>query len=60
MHNLPSVIVSRRGRHSLKPEQAYTDIEQMFPHLTPRIELFARTPRAGWTSWGDELPAEEP
>jgi N6-adenosine-specific RNA methylase IME4 len=42
-----------RGRHSEKPTKAYTDvIEKITPG--PRLEMFARTPREGWTVWGDD------
>lgn len=38
--------------HSAKPD-AFTDlVEQVSP--TPRIELFARTQRLGWATWGNE------
>jgi N6-adenosine-specific RNA methylase IME4 len=54
VHNLPSVIQERRGKHSVKPELSYQYIEKMFPDLT-KIELFARRRRPGWASWGLEL-----
>lgn len=40
--------------HSRKPECAYRMIEDMFGDVK-RLELFARTERKGWDSWGDEL-----
>lgn len=49
-----SVIEAPRGRHSEKPEIFAQMIAEMFP-TTPRIELFARTTRPGWASWGDEV-----
>lgn len=42
-----------RGRHSEKPEASYRLIEAASP--APRIELFARNVRPGWTAWGDEI-----
>jgi N6-adenosine-specific RNA methylase IME4 len=53
----PSVIRSKRGRHSAKPDAVYDLIESMFPTLgsRDRVELFARQKRPGWTSWGNEL-----
>jgi N6-adenosine-specific RNA methylase IME4 len=39
-------------RHSEKPALAFTTIEKASP--SPRIELFARSPRDGWTVWGEE------
>ena len=41
-----------RGRHSTKPAAFFDLIERVSPG--PRIELFARTQRLGWDSWGDE------
>lgn len=50
----PSVVrVKRSKKHSQKPELFAERIEQMFPTL-PRVELFARAPRAGWTAWGNQ------
>ena len=52
-----SVITAKRRRHSQKPDQAYELIEAMYPRAR-RLELFARMRRAGWTSWGNQLPQE--
>lgn len=41
-----------RGRHSAKPDAFYDLVEQVSP--APRLELFARTQRLGWHSWGNE------
>jgi N6-adenosine-specific RNA methylase IME4 len=48
-----SVIVAARTRHSEKPVEAYSLIESVSPG--PRLELFARKPRAGWDVWGNEV-----
>lgn len=48
-----SVIRSPREKHSQKPEQVYRIIETMYPQL-PRIELFARNRRKGWSAFGNE------
>jgi len=42
-----------RSKHSEKPEFFVDLIEQMSP--SPRIELFARRRRLGWSAWGDEV-----
>lgn len=42
------------GRHSEKPAEFYSLIEALAPG--PRVELFARAERPGWTCIGDELP----
>lgn len=47
-----SVLLGRRRRHSEKPEEAKPRIERMFDG--PYIELFSRTDRERWESWGDE------
>lgn len=39
--------------HSRKPEAAYRWCEKYMPKAR-RIELFSRTDRPGWTTWGDE------
>lgn len=49
-----SVITAKRRRHSEKPDDAYERIEAMYP-TARRLELFARTTRPGWTSWGNQL-----
>lgn len=44
-----------RGKpmHSAKPEGFFELVEQVSPG--PRVELFARSLRLGWDSWGDEV-----
>lgn len=41
--------------HSAKPPEAVDLVEQVSPG--PYLELFARSERDGWDSWGDQLPA---
>jgi N6-adenosine-specific RNA methylase IME4 len=41
-----------RGRHSEKPGAFYDLVERVSPG--PRLELFARTQRLGWDTWGNE------
>ncbi|MDI6754731.1 MAG: MT-A70 family methyltransferase [Thermodesulfobacteriota bacterium] len=47
-----TLMTSRRGRHSAKPEEGYAKIERVSP--PPRLEMFARTQRPGWDCWGNE------
>lgn len=54
--DLGSVLVDRRGRHSAKPPSFYDLVEQR--SRGPYLEMFCRSPRAGWSAWGNELPAE--
>jgi len=48
------VAMAPRGEHSAKPDEVRTRIERLLPG--PYIELFARAPVAGWTTWGNEVP----
>lgn len=43
-----------RGRHSEKPQQLYSWAEQV--SHGPYLEMFARSNRTGWDSWGHEAP----
>lgn len=48
-----SVITATRGEHSAKPDEFYAVIERMYPAL-PKVELFCRSPRDGWSAWGNQ------
>ena len=41
-----------RGRHSEKPDAFYDLVEQVSPE--PRLEMFSRRARLGWSTWGNE------
>jgi len=41
-------------RHSEKPEEGFEAAERLMPKAN-RLEMFSRTNRPGWTSWGDEV-----
>lgn len=45
---------ANRGRHSEKPDCVYTIIEGMFPNQ-PKLEMFSRKEREGWSRHGNEL-----
>ncbi|MGH7162881.1 MAG: MT-A70 family methyltransferase [Planctomycetota bacterium] len=47
-----NLLATRKREHSRKPDELYPIIEACSPG--PRLELFARYPRAGWAVWGDE------
>jgi N6-adenosine-specific RNA methylase IME4 len=49
-----NLIATRKREHSRKPDELYTIVEACSP--CPRIELFARHPRSGWSAWGREAP----
>jgi len=51
--NIPSVIFADVQRHSQKPEEFFDIVNKV--SLPPRLEMFARTKREGWNSWGNEL-----
>lgn len=48
-----SVHREARGKHSAKPHFYYEMIEAAYPQL-PKIELFCRSPRKGWSVWGNQ------
>jgi len=52
-----TVYRERKGRHSAKPDYFAEQIERLYPAM-PRLEMFCRTPRPGWTAWGFEAGAE--
>lgn len=56
-----SVLEIPRGKHSKKPVEFYTILENMYPDAT-KIEIFSRIDRKGWDTWGFEkgtIPAPE-
>ena len=55
----PSYFVAPVGEHSAKPARVHEIAEAYFPTL-PKIELNARTRRAGWDAWGLEAPDAVP
>ncbi len=50
--NVPQAVLSRRREHSRKPDCIRPRIERLFNG--PYVELFARSPREGWVTWGNE------
>jgi N6-adenosine-specific RNA methylase IME4 len=46
------LMIAARREHSRKPDETYDRIETLV--RGPYLELFARTERPGWTSWGNE------
>ncbi|TWT40584.1 hypothetical protein RAS1_42970 [Phycisphaerae bacterium RAS1] len=47
-----NLLPTRKREHSRKPDEIYDVVESCSPG--PRLELFARFPREGWTQWGNE------
>ena len=55
-NKVASVIKAPREEHSKKPESVYKLLEKMYPAFKSNFcELFARKPRKGWSSWGNEV-----
>jgi N6-adenosine-specific RNA methylase IME4 len=50
--DVKKLIVSPRREHSRKPNEAYARIEALSEG--PYLEMFARSTRPGWDSWGIE------
>ena len=49
------VVSTPRMEHSRKPDEVAVRIERLVPG--PYIELFARSAREGWDSWGNQAEA---
>lgn len=54
--SVPSVIFAPRLHHSAKPDVFFDAVERLCPG--PRLEVFARKQRPGWTCIGDEAGEE--
>lgn len=48
-------LATRKREHSRKPDEIFTLIEACSP--APRMELFARGTRPGWSVWGNQADA---
>lgn len=53
--NESTLLLAPKGKHSAKPDAFYALVEQLCP-ASRYVELFARKPRPGWVTWGDEVP----
>jgi N6-adenosine-specific RNA methylase IME4 len=52
-NRVSSVLEAPRVEHSKKPAEMYEIIERMYAEY-PKIELFCRSPREGWSVWGNQ------
>jgi N6-adenosine-specific RNA methylase IME4 len=52
------VVMAPVGAHSAKPQQVRARIERLL--VGPYLELYGRTPAAGWVVWGNEIPPLAP
>lgn len=53
-----NIIKSMKREHSRKPDEQYKIIEACSPG--PFVELFARGPREGWVTWGNQAEEYKP
>lgn len=53
-----NIISTQKREHSRKPDEQYPLIEACSPG--PYLELFARGPRDGWTTWGNQAEEYSP
>ena len=51
--SVKQLVISPRREHSRKPDEIYNYIEDLLDG--PYVELFARTKRKGWDSWGNQI-----
>ena len=51
--SVKQLVMSPRREHSRKPDEIYNYIEDLLDG--PYVELFARTKREGWESWGNQI-----
>ena len=54
-NDVHQIVIAPVAEHSAKPDEVYRRIERLYPG--PYLELFARKPRAGWRTWGNEIAA---
>ncbi|MFZ3017299.1 MAG: MT-A70 family methyltransferase [Gallionella sp.] len=55
---LDSVYEEKRTVHSKKPMYYYHLINRLYPNA-PKLEMFCRSPQAGWTAWGNQSDGED-
>lgn len=53
-----NILRTMKREHSRKPDEQYGLIEACSPG--PFLEMFARGPRKGWTTWGNQADAYSP
>ncbi len=53
---IPTLFTARSERHSAKPNEFYTMVEALGE---PRVDVFARKHREGWTSMGMEINGQD-
>lgn len=55
-HGVRQIILAPPAEHSRKPAEQYDRLARLYgtPDKIRCLELFSRTPRAGWAAWGNE------
>lgn len=53
--NLSQALETTLQAHSAKPQESFDIIDAWLGPHHDKIELFARQPRPGWDTWGNEL-----
>lgn len=53
-HSVRQLILAAPREHSRKPEEQYDRLDALYGTEIARLEMFSRTPREGWTAWGNE------
>ncbi len=53
-----NLLATRKREHSRKPDEVFPIIEACSPG--PRVELFARGTRPGWSVWGNQADERQP
>ncbi len=54
VNNIESLVIAERTKHSRKPEEVRSRIEQLFGDCS-RLEMFARKASEGWDVFGNEV-----
>jgi N6-adenosine-specific RNA methylase IME4 len=54
LSNQATILKAPRREHSRKPDEFYTLVEKLCPDMS-KLEMFARSSRQGWDSWGNEV-----
>jgi N6-adenosine-specific RNA methylase IME4 len=55
--DVSQVVMARAMEHSRKPDEPYRRAERLYPG--PRLEVFARRPRPGWVTLGNEIDGRD-
>lgn len=58
-HTVKQVVESIRTKHSAKPDEVYSRIEELVGPEAKKVELFARKSWDGWTAIGNEIDGKD-